>query len=195
MSCAKLPSCHITDVTPCDRLYSYVYSADFVVINASVSVHMDDTLAVRIKSVLSIGGRVLRPMRLDLDALRGFESVTLEPFDRRCFTTGKFIRRIGAYSGVPLRALLDAAGVRRSGETNFKRTVFLARGHDGYAVTASWHELFNTPIGERTLIAYACDDWPLDVDNGLPVLVAGADMVRAPRHVKRLASVDAILLE
>ncbi|WP_250453165.1 molybdopterin-dependent oxidoreductase [Caballeronia sp. ATUFL_M2_KS44] len=156
---------------------------------------MDDTLAtVSIEPVLAIGGQVEWPLRLDAAALRGFESASLEPFDLRCFTTGRFIRRIGEYRGVPLRVLLDAAGVRRPGNTDFKRTVFLAHGHDGYAVTFSWHELFNTPIGARTLVAYACDDRPLDIDDGLPVLVAGADTVRAPRHVKRLARIDAIVL-
>ncbi|SAL06315.1 Oxidoreductase molybdopterin binding domain protein [Caballeronia calidae] len=111
-----------------------------------------------------------------------------------CFTTGRFIRQVDSYRGVPLRVLLDAAGVRRPGSTDFKRTVFCALGHDGYAVVFSWHELFNTPVGDHALVVYACADQPLDVEGGLPVLVSGADRVRAPRHVKRLTRVDAVVL-
>jgi DMSO/TMAO reductase YedYZ molybdopterin-dependent catalytic subunit len=106
--------------------------------------------------VLSIGGRVERPLSFDLAALREYESVMLEPFDLSCFTSGRFIRTVDRYRGVQLRVLLDAAGVRRPGSADFKRTVFLAHGHDGYAVTFSWHELFNSPIGESVLVAYAC---------------------------------------
>ena len=156
---------------------------------------MDESPAdVLIEPVLAIGGQVARPLRLDIAALRDFESVSLPPFDLVCYTTGRFIRQVGSYRGVRLRVLLDAAGVRQPGSTDFKRTVFLAHGHDGYVVVFSWHELFNTPVGDHTLVAYACGDEPLDLEAGLPVLVSGADTVRAPRHVKRLTHVDAVVL-
>jgi hypothetical protein len=155
---------------------------------------MDDSQAiVSADTVLMIGGAVERPLSLDIAALREYESVSLEPFDLFCFTSGRFIRPVGSYRGVQLRVLLDAAGVRRPGSSDFKRTVFLAHGHDGYAVTFSWHELFNSPIGDRAIVAYACAE-PLDIEDGLPVLVSGADTVRAPRHVKRLARIDAHVL-
>lgn len=165
----------------------------YIAMNLALSIPLVDTETFA-DAVVQIGGAVERPLSLDLAALRAFASTSIEPFDLVCFTTGRFIRPMGRYRGVPLRVLLDAAGVRRPENTDFKRTVFLAQAHDGYAVTFSWHELFNTPIGARTLVAYACDDRPLDIDDGLPVLVAGADTVRAPRHVKRLARVDAIVL-
>ncbi|SAL70580.1 Oxidoreductase molybdopterin binding domain protein [Caballeronia choica] len=156
---------------------------------------MDDSQAiVSADTVLMIGGAVERPLSLDIAALREYESVSLEPFDLFCFTSGRFIRPVDSYRGVQLRVLLDAAGVRRPGSSDFKRTVFLAHGHDGYAVTFSWHELFNSPIGDRAIVAYACADRPLDIEDGLPVLVSGADTVRAPRHVKRLARIDAHVL-
>jgi DMSO/TMAO reductase YedYZ molybdopterin-dependent catalytic subunit len=144
--------------------------------------------------VIEIGGTVQRPLRLDLAALREFASVSIAPFDLVCFSTGRYIRPMGSYRGVPLRALLDAAGVRRPDNADFKRTVFLAHAHDGYAVTFSWHELFNTPIGDQAIIAYECADRALDIDAGLPVLVSGADTVHAPRHMKRLVRIDAHIL-
>ena len=144
--------------------------------------------------VVEIGGAVQRPLTLDLAALRAFACARIEPFDLVCFSTGRYIRPMGSYRGVPLRALLDAAGVRRPDSTDFKRTVFLAQAHDGYAVTFSWHELFNTPIGEQAIVAYECADRELGIADGLPVLVSGADTVHAPRHMKRLVRVDAHVL-
>ncbi|WP_277189141.1 molybdopterin-dependent oxidoreductase [Caballeronia sp. BR00000012568055] len=144
--------------------------------------------------IIEIGGTVERPLRLDLAALREFPSITIAPFDLVCFSTGRYIRPMESYRGVPLRVLLDAAGVRRPDNTDFKRTVFLAHAHDGYAVTFSWHELFNTPVGDQAIIAYALGERELDIEHGLPVLVSGADNVRAPRHMKRLVRVDAHVL-
>jgi DMSO/TMAO reductase YedYZ molybdopterin-dependent catalytic subunit len=144
--------------------------------------------------IIDIGGTVERPLSLDLAALREFPSITIAPFDLVCFSTGRYIRPMESYRGVPLRVLLDAAGVRRPDSTDFKRTVFLAHAQDGYAVTFSWHELFNTPVGDQAIVAYALGDRELDVEHGLPVLVSGADTVHAPRHMKRLVRVDAHVL-
>ncbi|BAN28144.1 molybdopterin-dependent oxidoreductase [Caballeronia insecticola] len=144
--------------------------------------------------VVEIGGAVERPLTLDLAALREFARASIEPFDLVCFSTGRYIRPMGSYRGVQVRVLLDAAGVRRPGNTDFKRTVFLAQAHDGYAVTFSWHELFNTAIGAQVIVAYECEDRELGVEDGLPVLVSGADTVHAPRHMKRLVRVDAHIL-
>ncbi|WP_235012176.1 molybdopterin-binding protein [Caballeronia catudaia] len=69
-----------------------------------------------------------RPLTLDVAALREFSRASIEPFDLVCFSTGRYIRPMGSYRGVQLRVLLDAAGVRRPDNTDFKRTVFLARG-------------------------------------------------------------------
>ncbi|BBU32818.1 hypothetical protein BTHE68_65520 (plasmid) [Burkholderia sp. THE68] len=144
--------------------------------------------------VVEIGGAVQRPLTLDLAALREFACAHIAPFDLVCFSTGRYIRPMGSYRGVQLRVLLDAAGVRRPDSSDFKRTVFLAHAHDGYAVTFSWHELFNTPIGAQVIVAYECADRELGIEDGLPVLVSGADTVHAPRHMKRLVRVDAHVL-
>ncbi len=122
-----------------------------------------DTLA---GPVVEIGGAVQRPLSLDLAASR--RSIWC------AFRRGAIICPMGSYCGVPLRVLLEKAGVRRPDNTDFKRTVFLAQAHDGYAVTFSWHELFNTAIGNQAIIAYECADRELNVKDGLLVLVSPA---------------------
>lgn len=142
-----------------------------------------------------LAGDFLRPMQVTIDDLRQHASVTADPFDLRCYTTNRFIRKVDQYRGVLLKDLIDMAGLRNDRPGDFKRTIFIAHAHDGYAVTFSWHELFNTPIGERVLVAFERGDQPLSVDEGAPVLFSAADILPAPRHVKRLAGVVARVLE
>lgn len=139
-------------------------------------------------------GHVLRPLSLSLEQLRRYAGMLAAPFDLRCFTTNRYIRRVGRYRGVRLTDLIAEAGLRNESPGDFKRMVFVAAAHDGYAVTFSWHELFNTPVGESALIAYECDGEPLSVEDGAPILFSGADIMAAPRHVKRLARIDAQVL-
>ncbi|QGZ65220.1 molybdopterin-dependent oxidoreductase [Paraburkholderia acidisoli] len=143
---------------------------------------------------LRLAGSLLRPATLTLDALRRYPGTLGAPFDLRCYTTGRFIRTVPPYRGVRLTALLEEAGLRCDEPGDFKRMVFFAVGHDGYFVTFSWHELFNTPVGEQVLVAYECGGAPLDAETGAPVLYSGTDLVPAPRHVKRLVRIEARVL-
>lgn len=143
---------------------------------------------------LRLSGSLLRPATLTLDALRRLPAATGEPFDLRCYTSGRFIRTVAPYRGVRLVTLLENAGLRCEQPGDFKRMIFLAIGADGYAVTFSWHELFNTPVGAQVIVAYECGGAPLDAETGAPVLYSGLDLVPAPRHVKRLVGIEARVL-
>ncbi|MFL9902030.1 molybdopterin-dependent oxidoreductase [Paraburkholderia fungorum] len=151
--------------------------------------------APALESALVLSGRFQRPLSFDLARLKAYESVQATPFDLRCYTTNRFIRSVEPYRGVRLTTLISEAGLPNSEPVEFKRTVFVAVGHDGYAVTFSWHELFNTPVGENVLIAYECGGRALEVEDGVPILFSGSDILPAPRHVKRLARIEAHVLK
>jgi DMSO/TMAO reductase YedYZ molybdopterin-dependent catalytic subunit len=150
--------------------------------------------APAVDGALVLSGRFQRPLSLSLDELRRYDSVTAMPFDLRCYTTNRFIRSVDAYRGVRLTTLITQAGLPNEVPGEFKRTVFVASGQDGYVVTFSWHELFNTAIGENVLIAYECGGRQLDAEEGAPILFSGSDILPAPRHVKRLARIEARVL-
>jgi DMSO/TMAO reductase YedYZ molybdopterin-dependent catalytic subunit len=150
--------------------------------------------ALAVDGALVLSGRFQRPLSLSLDELRRYDSVTATPFDLRCYTTNRFIRSVDAYRGVRLTTLITQAGLPDEVPGEFKRTVFVATGQDGYVVTFSWHELFNTAIGENVLIAYECGGRQLDAEDGAPILFSGSDILPAPRHVKRLARIEARVL-
>ncbi|ACR30993.1 molybdopterin-dependent oxidoreductase [Burkholderia glumae] len=141
--------------------------------------------------VVHVAGDMLRPAALSLAQLVELPSTVCEPFALRCFTSGRHIRDVERYRGVRLTELITRAGLRDPASGDFKRTIFLAIGHDGYAVTFSWHELFNTAVGEQAIVAHECGGRPLTAEAGGPLLFSGADISPAPRHVKRLASLVA----
>ncbi len=151
--------------------------------------------APAVEGALVLSGRFQRPLSFDLERLKAYESVQATPFDLRCYTTNRFIRSVDSYRGVRLTTLISEAGLPNDVPGEFKRTVFVAVGHDGYVVTFSWHELFNTPVGENVLIAYECGGRALEVEDGVPILFSGSDILPAPRHVKRLARIEAHVLK
>lgn len=153
--------------------------------------HVAVEQAARASIVLE--GDFVRPQVVDL-ATANHANALADPFDLRCFTTNRFIRTVDSYRGVLLRELILKAGLRSHPAGEFKRTVFIAQAHDGYAVVFSWHELFNTAIGERAIVATECGNEVLSVEDGAPILFSGADILPAPRHVKRLARVIARVL-
>jgi DMSO/TMAO reductase YedYZ molybdopterin-dependent catalytic subunit len=143
---------------------------------------------------LCFTGSVVHPLTLSLDDLRQFPGVTCAPFDLRCYTTNRFIRTVAPYRGVLLIDLLKQTELRCDTPGDFKRMIFMAVGNDGYAITFSWHELFNTSVGRQVVIAYECDGVPLAPDDGAPILFSGADLLPAPRHVKRLVRIETRVL-
>jgi DMSO/TMAO reductase YedYZ molybdopterin-dependent catalytic subunit len=151
--------------------------------------------APAVESELVLSGRFQRPLSFELARLKDYESVLATPFDLCCYTTNRFIRSVEPYRGVRLTTLITEAGLPNDEPAEFKRAVFVAVGHDGYAVTFSWHELFNTPVGESVLIAYECGGRALDIEDGVPILFSGSDILPAPRHVKRLARIEAHVLK
>jgi DMSO/TMAO reductase YedYZ molybdopterin-dependent catalytic subunit len=145
-------------------------------------------------AVIVLEGDFQRPITISVDELRSRPVVHTDPFNLRCFTTNRFIRSVDSYRGPLLRDLILQAGLPKEPAGVFKRMVFIAVGHDGYAVTFSWHELFNTPVGERVIVAHECGDKTLREEHGVPILFSGADVFPAPRHIKRLARVIARVL-
>src|SRR5262249_38217582 len=68
---------------------------------------------------LSLTGDFQRPLTLTLDQLRAHASVRADPFDLRCFTTNRFIRKVDSYCGVLLKDLIEVAGLRNDRPGDF----------------------------------------------------------------------------
>jgi hypothetical protein len=146
------------------------------------------------RGTIVMEGDFQRPQVITAEDLRDHALVSADPFDLHCYTTNRFIRAVDGYRGTLLRELILRAGLPVEPAGAFKRMVFIAVAHDGYAVTFSWHELFNTPVGDRVIVALECGDRPIGEEQGAPILFSGTDILPAPRHMKRLSRIIARVL-
>jgi len=144
---------------------------------------------------LRVGGRVRRPLELDLDALRSMPSVT-EQAVLECFGNPlrpfEPTRRVGnvVWRGTPVAAVLERAGADDAG-------LVWAEGHD-YGVfegTACSEYLKDLPlevVRERGILAYEMNGEPLTVEHGHPVrlFVPGYFGTNNVKWLRRLTVAD-----
>lgn len=138
---------------------------------------------------LSISGEVEHPLDLGVDELRKFpardvKEIALE--SRSPANAG----RIETLRGVPLRVLLERAKPIAPGRNDLKKTIFVAKASDGYAVVFTWSEVFNTAVGDGVLVYFDRDGKPLAEDEGRIAMISAADINRGPRHVRWLKSIE-----
>lgn len=67
--------------------------------------------------------------------------------------SGATVGKVANFRGARLTDVLDAVGLSLDGHKDGRRMVVVARATDGYVVTFSWNELYNTAIGKDVLVA------------------------------------------
>jgi hypothetical protein len=90
---------------------------------------------------------------------------------------------------------LDRAALASADHNDWKRTVVLASGTDGYTVAFSWSELFHTEVGPSVLVVYERDGKALGEREGRIALVSARDVPTGPRSVHWLARVNVRILQ
>lgn len=138
---------------------------------------------------LEIAGRVLHPMKLGCAELRALPQQRIEGLTILC-GSGKVKERVESYQGVLLRDLLDLAEVELTEHDTPNHTYVVASGSDGYYVLFSWHELFNSPLGDGVLVIIEKNNAPLNGDEGEIGLISAGDQRPGPRHMRYLKRID-----
>ncbi|MFE9931181.1 sulfite oxidase [Streptomyces sp. NPDC005533] len=142
-------------------------------------VHYDIPVADDDEWRLTVDGTVRTPLRLDLAALRALPAVTTR-VTMECAGNGRarlsprpvsqpwLVEAVGTadWTGVPLRAVLDAAGVR----ADAVEAVFTGADHGvERGVEQDYQRSLALPVGEDVLIAYAMNGTPLPPQHGYPI--------------------------
>lgn len=139
-------------------------------------------------SLVEIKGEVRQVLllsRVDLLALKRREYSEL----RTLTQDGKGTQLTIRYQGVPLKELLDLAGLK-PGPRDIRRAIFLLTARDGYQASFSWGELYNSAPGDGVIVVLRQgNDELLDTD-GWPGLRSMQDIRPGPRHVRWLASIE-----
>lgn len=141
--------------------------------------------------LLQIGGMVHNRLTLtgkDLQALPQKDYTE----KRSVIVDGREVVQAVTMRGVPLRALLDRAGLA-SDRHSVRRAFVLLTAHDGYQTIFSWGELYNTRLGDDVLVLLRHGEDDLLARDGLPSLRALQDVRPGPRHVRWLTSVEVLL--
>lgn len=152
---------------------------------------------------LSLGGLVDCPLELSLDDLRAREAVELIAtmecagngralFERRPLSQPWLHEAVGTgrWRGVPLRSLLEEAGIHDSAS----EVVFsgLDRGfEEGEAQTFARSLTVTQALGEGAILAYELDDRPLPPQHGFPLRLVVPGWY-GMTNVKWLASIEAV---
>jgi len=69
---------------------------------------------------------------------------------------------------------------------NYSRYIYTVKASDGYAVTFSWNELHNTPIGKRVFLLTETESHP---NNGI-ILISKSDRYTGRRFVKDVSEIQ-----
>ena len=119
-------------------------------------------------------------MEIDAETFSKLPQTTLDRVGLVCMS-GAVKEAPKRRTGVLLSTLLEHAGVKSTGNRVRNRMVLLASGSDGYGVTFSFHELFNTPVGEGVLVVRETEGF---------TLYSQKDYVTGPRHVRDLSALQ-----
>jgi hypothetical protein len=140
---------------------------------------------------LEVSGRVNQPLlmsRADLLALARRDYAE----QRTVIQDGKEAQVSIRYQGVPLKTLLDRAGIALD-RREVRKAMVLVTAKDGYQASFSWGELYNSGLGDGVIVVLRQgEDELLDVD-GLPALRSLQDLRSGPRHVRWLQRIELLL--
>jgi len=132
---------------------------------------------------LAVKGKVERPYDLTLDELRKLPSVT-KPHTLMCISNeiGGDLISNAMWKGVPLRVILDRAGLRPGA------TKVVLRGRDGYSDSFP----LSTALLDGTIVAYEMNGKPLERQHGFPLrtLVMGLYGIKNVKWLYELEVVD-----
>jgi hypothetical protein len=135
--------------------------------------HYSDSVAV--EGVLP-GSR-----RFGRDALLAMAQTHSGPASIECYS-GRHIRNVERLRGVRLTALLDEAGMHALPRSRCKQLVMAVQAGDGYACLFTWHELYNTPVGQGALLLVEQDGDTLPPSAGGLQLISLHDLRLGPRQ-------------
>jgi cytochrome c551/c552 len=138
---------------------------------------------------LSVTGAVEHPLDLSLEELRTLPASDVKEIALDSQSPAK-AGKIEVFRGVLLRTLLEKAKVAAPGRHDLKKTVFVAKASDDYAVVFTWSEIFNTEVGDGVLVVFEKDGKPLAEDEGRIALISAKDIHRGARHVRWLKAIE-----
>lgn len=137
-------------------------------------------------SVLGLG---LEPRCFDKTELERMADAESGPLSIICYS-GRPIRDVAYVRGVRLTELLDASGLRALPRAQCKKLIFAVRARDGYVALFTWHELYNSPIGQGAMLLVEQDGEVLPPSAGGLQLISLGDIHLGPRQALAVETIE-----
>ena len=141
--------------------------------------------------LLRVVGAVQIPQALTRDQLQALPWRAYAE-EREVQQGGQAVKLAVRYQGFPLHELLDQA-VLTPDRHAVRRAIVLLTARDGYRVSFSWGELYNSSLGDGVILVRSQDGRDLIEADGLPALRSLHDTRSGPRHVRWLERVEVLL--
>lgn len=148
------------------------------------------TLPATDEIILTVSGEVRNPLRLSLGNVFDLPIANLSVDSMVCSRHRKRVQEPTSYRGVLLKTLLMQAVIKADKPVYQIPFYILATNSHGDACLFSWHELFNTPVGEQVILAYSKNNQHLCSESGYMCLFATSDTFLLPRHVKGVNRIE-----
>jgi hypothetical protein len=143
---------------------------------------------------VQIIGRVAQPMSISSTTLCAMDTVDTGTLPMIC-GSGEPKGKIGNCRGVLLAELINLAEVVVREHNDTKKMIVVVASDDGYKTVFSWQEIFNSINGEGILVIFEKDGQPLYQGNGEVDLISSRDHLTGPRYVRRLKTIEIIMVE
>jgi DMSO/TMAO reductase YedYZ molybdopterin-dependent catalytic subunit len=170
------------------KLIRFAVLAAAVALTAPGTAHERDS-ARYVTHSLAVAGKVREAQTLDLEALAALPRTEIPDVPMRC--SPERDKGTSTWGGVLLRDLLDRVGVDTDEHHSRNYTYIVATASDGYKVVFSWHEIFNSPVGDGVLVTLDRDGRPLEEDGRIG-LMSTRDTFTCGRHVKWLERIEVL---
>jgi len=144
--------------------------------------------------IVRIIGRVAQPLSISYEALGVMDTVETGTLPMIC-GSGEPKGKIGNCRGVLLAELINLAEVVVKAHNDTKKMIVVVASDDGYKTVFSWQEIFNSINGEGILVILEKDGQPLYQGNGEVDLISSRDHLTGPRYVRRLKTIEIIMVE
>lgn len=94
-----------------------------------------------------------------------------------------------ALKGVLLRDVLEMVKIKSESPKVLSEFYFICKANDGYIVTYSWNEVFNSTVGESAYIITEKEGKNISQMEGAITMLSPKDFKTGRRHVKALESI------
>jgi len=138
---------------------------------------------------LFVSGLVKNPLHLRVKDLQRMELSEVRDLTMLC-GSGKEKGIVESYRGVLLRHVLDSADIILKEHYSTNQIYVVLKSSEGYQAIFSWHEIYNTAVGDQAIVTFEKNGKPLDEKEGAIAFISAGDYRPGPRRMRYLQRIE-----